>query len=100
MLKVICITKGPFRNVLENKPAKSKNRRTNSQPKKIKDVDETATGREEIAINANRENDAPLVESFADDWIQCLHVEWAYEKCAILGGLPDNHNDVCDCAVG
>lgn len=34
MLKVICITKSPFRNVLANKPAKSKNRRTNSQPKK------------------------------------------------------------------
>lgn len=77
--------------MLENKPAKSKNRRTNSQPKKKNDIDVTATWREEIAINANRENDASLVESSADDRIQGLHVEWAHEKCAILGGLTDNH---------
>jgi len=76
-----------------------KNRRTNSQPKKKNDVDETATGREEIAINANRENYASLVEPSADDWIQGLHVEWAHEKCAILGGLLDNHVRLCGCAV-
>jgi hypothetical protein len=32
VLKVESIPKSPFKNVLENKPAKSKNRRTNSQP--------------------------------------------------------------------
>jgi len=69
------IPKSPFKNVLENKPAKSKDRRTNSQSKKKNDVDETAAGREEIATNSNRENDASLVESSADDRIQGLHVE-------------------------
>jgi hypothetical protein len=74
VLKVECIHKSPFNNVLENKPAKSKNTRTNSQPKKKKDVDERPTGREGIAINANRDNYASSVESSADDWIQCLYV--------------------------
>jgi len=36
--------------VLENKPTKSKNRGTNSQPKKKKGVDEKGTGRKETAL--------------------------------------------------
>jgi len=52
-----------------------------------------------LRVKANSENDASFVKSSDDDWIQYLHVWWAHETHAILGGLDDDHYDVCDYTV-
>jgi hypothetical protein len=74
--KVEYLSKSPFKNVLYKKIKKKiKKKKTHTQPANEEMGCRWNSGwKGRNAIKANSENDASLVESSDDDWIQYLHV--------------------------